>query len=172
MGADLCAHILKGPMTLPVTVDNVDEFVLKAKEIIQKRLDELLDELKQQYADEQATGLDEGTDTSRLYVEDPWWHEGVRELAREYMSAYDIATDAPDIEFWLDDALLRTLLLDVVEAWTGNYRDTALRPDPDDPTQQLWVAGEMTWGDTPQGGGYTAMTGAAALDLLQLFDIR
>ena len=41
-------------------------------------------------------------------------------------------------------------------------RDTCSRPDPDDPTQILVYAGEMTAGDEPEGVGYRMIRGALA----------
>jgi hypothetical protein len=54
-------------------------------------------------------------------------------------------------------AHLCKLVTNVLAEWPPNYRDTSWIEDPDDPDQILVFAGEMSWGDEPQGGGYQAM---------------
>jgi len=38
--------------------------------------------------------------------------------------------------------------------WLPSYRDVACRSDPDDPEQFLVFAGDMSYGDAPEGAGY------------------
>jgi len=38
--------------------------------------------------------------------------------------------------------------------WPPTWRDCARRTDPDDKKQVLVFAGDMSWGDSPDGGGY------------------
>lgn len=51
-------------------------------------------------------------------------------------------------------------------------RDTVKRTDPDDPEQQIVVAGEMSWGDEPGGYGYQMLKAADYLQLMPLLGIR
>lgn len=51
-------------------------------------------------------------------------------------------------------------------------RDTVKRSDPDDPKQQIVVAGEMSWGDEPGGYGYQMLKAADYLQLMPLLGIR
>ncbi|MEK6883205.1 MAG: hypothetical protein AABY22_26500, partial [Nanoarchaeota archaeon] len=61
---------------------------------------------------------------------------------------------------------------DLLAVWEGNYRDVTSRLDPDDEEQKIVVAGEMSWGDEPQGGGYQALKYADQTGVLKVFGIR
>lgn len=58
------------------------------------------------------------------------------------------------------------------ETWAEEYRDVNGRYDPDDEGQKIVVAGEMSWGDSPQGGGYQAFDAVAKLGLFEFFGLR
>jgi len=51
-------------------------------------------------------------------------------------------------------------------------RDVAWRVDPDNPKDRLLFAGDMSWGDEPEGGGYTAIKEAYALCIPDALGIR
>jgi hypothetical protein len=51
-------------------------------------------------------------------------------------------------------------------------RDTCCRRDPDDNRQQLVYAGEMSWGDEPQGQGYKKLKQAFAWGYAEALGIR
>lgn len=51
----------------------------------------------------------------------------------------------------------RAYAADLLNAWPLHARDCTSVPDPDDPDKILMFAGEMTWGDTPQGFGYQTL---------------
>lgn len=58
-----------------------------------------------------------------------------------------------------------------MELWNGNYRDAASREDPNDPTRQITVAGEMSWGDEPEGA-YQICKNAVRLGVTDVFEVR
>jgi hypothetical protein len=43
---------------------------------------------------------------------------------------------------------------DFYDFWKSSSRDASSRIDPDDKTQQIVFAGDMSWGDEPDGYGY------------------
>lgn len=51
-------------------------------------------------------------------------------------------------------------------------RDTARRQDPDDPGQVLLYAGDMSWGDEPEGGGYRMLKQAYTWGYVEALGIR
>lgn len=59
------------------------------------------------------------------------------------------------------------------EFWSDPYyRDVTYRPDPDDATQMLLFAGDMSCGDEPDGGGYTELKEAFMLRIPEALGIR
>ena len=52
------------------------------------------------------------------------------------------------------DGEIRSLAKELVEGWTPDNRDTASRLDPDNRKKVIVFAGDMSWGDEPEGGGY------------------
>ena len=65
--------------------------------------------------------------------------------------------------------------VDAFEAmWGGNFRDTACRYLPN-PTpggiEKVVVAGDVTWGDEPDGAGYQAMKWAELLGLMETLGV-
>lgn len=61
---------------------------------------------------------------------------------------------------------------DLYEAWAENFRDVNGRYDPDDENQKILVAGELSWGDEPEGAGYQALKNAERCGLFEFFGIR
>lgn len=49
------------------------------------------------------------------------------------------------------------MVKELVSDWPPCYSDSALRPDPNDAAKIIAVAGELGWGDTPDGAGYHAL---------------
>jgi hypothetical protein len=55
-----------------------------------------------------------------------------------------------------------------LDAWDGSCgRDVGFRSDPDDSTKRLWVAGDMSWGNEPDGFGFQAAKEALMLGMLE-----
>ena len=50
-------------------------------------------------------------------------------------------------------------------------RDSAFRRDPDNPNLKWVFTGEMTWGDAPDGFGYTVISQAINYGIAEYFDI-
>ena len=60
----------------------------------------------------------------------------------------------------------------LLEWWEKGARDTCTCRDPDDPNRIIGFAGDRSWGDEPDGFGYTTYKAAVCLDVLRFFDIR
>jgi hypothetical protein len=64
-------------------------------------------------------------------------------------------------------------LSDLVSVWEeGAERDLTTRIDPDDDEQRIVFAGEMSWGDEPEGFAYRTFRDADKLGMLDVFGIR
>ena len=60
-----------------------------------------------------------------------------------------------------------------VDWWNGMESwDTCSRTDPDQPSQKLVYAGEMSWGDEPDGEGYRMLRRAFAWGFVDCLGIR
>jgi hypothetical protein len=65
------------------------------------------------------------------------------------------------------------IIREFVEWWhCVEGRDTCSRQDPDDKRQKLVYAGEMSWGDEPQGYGYQKLKQAFAWGYAEALGIR
>jgi hypothetical protein len=65
------------------------------------------------------------------------------------------------------------LLAELIDVWEGHgARDMTTRFDPDDDDQQIVFAGEMSWGDEPEGFAYRTLRDADKLGMLDVFGIR
>lgn len=61
---------------------------------------------------------------------------------------------------------------DFIEFWPGeDCRDACVRPDPDSPGKVIIFAGEMSWGDEPQGEAFKQLQRAELLGLYSVFGI-
>ena len=56
--------------------------------------------------------------------------------------------------------------------WPPDFRDVASRIDPDDPTQVIVFAGECSWGEEPEGGGYGYMKDILTTGLASFMGVR
>jgi hypothetical protein len=60
-----------------------------------------------------------------------------------------------------------------VDWWvTLDSGDTCSRTDPDDPRQKLVYAGDMSWGDEPEGTGYQMLKRAFAWGFAEALGVR
>ena len=67
----------------------------------------------------------------------------------------------------------RAVIREFVAWWaTTDGRDTCSRQDPDDARQKLVYAGEMSWGDDPDGHGYRMLQRAFAWGFAEALGIR
>lgn len=90
--------------------------------------------------------------------------------------AYLTELQPDDLATLIDDAPrlppAQQVIDDLMHWWAHGARDSCFRHDPDDPSQTFAFAGEMTWGDEPQGFGYLTVRAASQLDILRHFGIR
>lgn len=67
---------------------------------------------------------------------------------------------------------LGELVDNLFDMWESGAHDMAYRVDPDDANALLIFAGEGSWGDEPEGWGYTTLRDARTLGLFPVFGIR
>jgi len=60
-----------------------------------------------------------------------------------------------------------------VTGWNdGGFRDLSFREDPEKPGRKVVVAGELSWGDEPDGAGYQLLKKAFGLTIAQLLGVK
>jgi hypothetical protein len=149
MGADLICFILKGPMKPKAgDIRSVKRHV--AKVIAHAKLvDNAINrDLAAEATLEDEAILKEGLDHPLMKdMSSHEQHERVHDAAH-YIAQMAEAEANQEVEDFLD--------------WwvTCNGRDTAGRTDPDDKKKQIVVCGDMSWGDSPDGFGYTTVNRA------------
>ena len=150
MGADLICFICKGPVRLdPKRKPAAIARILATSTIAQRVFDEY-----------------ERTATT---PEDPVFSDD----DRQWILDHDVSTH--DVEKYIaDEKHAEEIVQALFDMWVGELscRDKDSRLDPDDSTQRIVVAGDMSWGDTPDGLGYETLTDAARFDILEIFGIR
>ena len=181
MGADLIVYIVKGPRQL--IANGVESDIQQAKEaVIDRAMDIFIERLRTLcFCVWKADGRDEAEFSETTFLRCDELCDKVAEvLAVECDSVIDFSELLTDFaastsrkevclaycELWQE------ALDDLLSLWQDGYRDSSFREDPDDPTQLILVAGEMSWGDTPQGGGYIALAVAFVLCLTDSLGIR
>lgn len=158
MGADLIGYLWVQPTTINP---------IKARTIIQKQVAAGRRELRRA-----AVRLNKAPTTSKI-----GGATGI-ELSQFPVLAgiadvEGIAVDLDLIEGWTERLASRGLVKDLVRFITGlGARDVAWRIDPDNPKRRICFAGEMSWGDSPSGFGYSSMQTIYALGLNVPLGIR
>jgi len=59
----------------------------------------------------------------------------------------------------------------VIREWPPYFRDSASIPDPESPDRVIVFAGELSWGDTPEGAGFRFLGETATLGIAETFGI-
>lgn len=158
MGADLIVFIAKGPRKF--TKLNRKKTLKLALEI-QAHVKKMVEKLKKDdHTPEEAEELDEMMGSPLL--SGFRCQKGIDDLseAEDYLD-FIVAEDVPK------------LVTEFEDWWTScSGRDTAGRSDPDDKRQEIRVCGEMSWGDSPDGYGYTLMDKAYMFDIPQNLGVR
>lgn len=154
MGADLIVFIAKGPVTFS---EANRKKALRRATRIHKAANTLLALLKSPQDEDSMIA-------ANTLFEDELFCEAKEQYCIEEVEDFENYFPLKD-----PNALMKEFL-----DWWGSFdgRDTSGRPDPDDPKQQIVVCGEMSWGDIPEGYGYTMMREAYCYDIPQSLGIR
>lgn len=142
MGADLICIIAKGPRQLPETGPMIEAAIAQGLEIQAEIAKALAAYHREQPYDELWDA-----DIDPQYNEDYTQH--------------------------LTDLDIPAFVAEFIEGWNlCDYRDMGSRLDPDDESQQLLVAGELSYGDEPEGGGYLLLKDAFKLGIAETLGVR
>ena len=148
MGADLIAYILVGPKK--ITKGQIQKAVVPMLAWAKKHKDTAICENCGKIQDPKNLGLNaDGT----LALEDVDCEEC---SACELVAVVDRYPDAQAAKRALEEAAAE---------WHGapNCRDSAVRENPDNPNEIIICCGELSWGDEPDGAGYTALKAVCRL---------
>ena len=144
MGADLIGYLVVGPAKLPESTEVAFEYAVQAL----TRVGTAAVLFRDGEEDRAASILQEFGDLDEMYVE-----------------SYE---EMCDIEEAKKEAT--RLIENIYDLWNSGSRDSCWRFLPNG--SKVLFAGDQTWGDSPDGFGYTALLEASRINLLQLFDIQ
>lgn len=153
MGADLIVHILVGPKKFPkADIKKAKEFgklVVREAKFILRKLEK---------------------DPEYCMSAEEWSDSPLRPMLiwEDYHSLQDARTIIED----LATAKPSKVIDDFVVWWlTLQGRDTAGRDNPSDHRTKIVVCGDMSWGDSPDGYGWTMVRKAGWFNLLHYLKI-
>lgn len=153
MGADLIGFLVKGPEKIELTED------LRSAAMKQLgKITEYISRYEQtQNNSSMSTAVNEALQSDLDHA-----YEQLGNMAEDQDMLYEELTS---LELGFDDEALGKF----VEWWHSPLgRNIAYRSDPDDDTKRIFFAGDMSWGDEPDGIGYRYLkwavyTGVGAL---------
>lgn len=154
MGANLICYICIGPKEYGETEKKKAYDVLAGYREKAKFLESKVDEWEMLHHPECKAWLEEQKDISCVV-------ENWRDYGSDHIEDLVVFLDAPDC-----------VLDRFFQAWEGGARDMAVRSYPDNDDEVIVVAGDMSWGDTPQGIGYQALNDIHRYDLLDVLEIH
>jgi hypothetical protein len=159
MGADLIVFIAKGPAKFTkLNIKKAKRHALKIQEAA-KEINALLD------SDPDERSVSVATKTEALY-ESPLF-DGLQS-----QRGWDSAIEAESGIRLMAEEDLDKFIEEFIEWWRGcGGRDTAGRSDPHDKKFVIRVCGEMSWGDSPSGYGYSILDKAYWFDIPQSLGI-
>lgn len=154
MGADLIVFIVKGPATIS---PEATAEAIKAAEKVSSFVKQITEK-----------AYDDDNDEDQVWEElmEAWETTPLAHLNVDYFD------DFSDLERLEVDA--KEVVEEFVEHWNSGelFRDESTRPDPDDETQRIHVAGELSWGDEPEGNGYQALKQLSDLNAFKALGFR
>ncbi|MDP8218652.1 MAG: hypothetical protein P9M03_08000 [Candidatus Theseobacter exili] len=143
MGADMIGYLVKGPRKLPRNAVSLAEKELKA---LRERLKK-----NPKKCELCGSGLDENKDGSKTCDNCDGW---------------------PIISASSTNKEIKDIAKELAENWPVKGRDVCYRQDPDDPKQIIVFAGDMSWGDPPEGTGYQYLKELTASGVDLVWKIR
>jgi hypothetical protein len=94
-------------------------------------------------------------------------HPKYQDLVRRVLADSDHAVEAGYVFAGTPEELAKAVQ-EFVAGWNdGHFRDLAFRIDPEKPGRKVVVAGELSWGDEPDGRGYQMLKKAFGLGIAQ-----
>lgn len=159
MGADLIAYMLVGPKK--ITKSQIKQAVKPMLDWVAEHKDDVVCENCGAIQD--SKGLERDTDGALLIDDVDCAECGVCELVA-------VAERYPDA------VAAKRRLQEAVDKWHSapGYRDSAVRTNPDNPKEIIICCGELSWGDEPDGAGYSSLKAVCQLPgpVKDLFRIR
>jgi hypothetical protein len=93
-------------------------------------------------------------------------------LVEQILDAFGYEVEAQHV-FSATPEELAKIVKGFVDDWNKpHYRDMASRPDPDDRNRKVVLAGELSWGDEPEGAGYQLLKRAFGLGIAQSLGVK
>jgi hypothetical protein len=150
MGADLCSYIVVGPLKIEFTEELQDKVRAHAAKLVS-----LMRGIQAKI--ETGTPLTEEEEQASEYYE-----------FTQFGDDYAIEEIESMLEY-LDEEKMLEACKDLCKDWPFCYRDTNYREYEG---KIILTAGEMTWGDEPEGTGYQTLKQMDKIGLLKLCGIN
>lgn len=190
MGADLICYIAFGPRQIHMTarkatqvarqvrqyldacVEAAEESILGRKQVPspRKRSIEAKRSMTLQLELEKKPGLPRFETVEQLRS-----HPGYRDIIQDVLTDSGYGVEAKHVFAGTLKELAKEVQ-EFIDGWnSGEFRDMSSREDPDnecDNDRKVVVAGEMSWGDEPDGLGYQLLKKAFGLGIAQLLGVQ
>lgn len=175
MGADLITYLLKGPAKITqakrkAALKAIDIFLAAGADLVSaydtiklfERKDKGWEEITEKDLKRCETVIEELTNTRGSvladFCEDHGEHlDTIVDSFRDDMESFNPEEFVDEFISWWEK---------------GGGRDTNSRPDPDDMKKRIVVCGDMSWGDAPEGYGYTLCRKAYWFNIPQVLGIH
>jgi hypothetical protein len=182
MGADLICYIALGPRKIRLSDRKVNQVARQVREYLDGCIaaaERLL--MGQKNVPDPWKGSRDADQSIRLCqvssmdgpipkfgsIKDLRSHPEYQDLVRNILADCDRGVEAEHV-FGSTLKDLTREVRDFVANWNnGQFRDMSYRLDPFRPRRKVVVAGEMSWGDEPEGAGYQMFKKAFGLTIAQ-----
>lgn len=156
MGADLIGFLVKGPSNITDKRQEAVDFLKNRNNVVRDYIDAL-----GKLNEDDAVDYNEFFNKDEAILDFLEWRtfDGTHEETAELLN--ELVCQNP--EKTVDD---------FIQFWENGARDATSRIDPDDKTKVIVFAGEMSYGDEPNGYGYETIRDATYLGLLNFFGIK
>jgi len=172
MGADLICYLAVGPVKLNASAKRKKAALAQAKRIISelKKARELNEKYEKATDDKARRAL--SLEASKLKIV----QEGMPKVAAKNFFSLKFGTGGNeflDENEWIAGLNPEQVLKDFLDIWhhRERCRDCSYRPLPGNEKYQVLVAGEMSWGDEPDGWGFQTLKAAGGLGYLKYFGV-
>jgi len=148
MGADLIAYIIKTPRKITRSQRNaaITDFNTRREHL---------------FKDYPTQKSIEAADVRSVIKTHPWLEDIIEDQFDEIGEAYD----------WVRTSDPVKVVDDFIAISNGSARDSCSRIDPDNKKRAILCAGEMSWGDEPEGYGYQSIKGMMKLGIAKILGV-
>lgn len=98
-------------------------------------------------------------------------NETVQNLINRLNDLFEYSSNSIEDVEDVAEQVYEGLVDDVLAVCAGRFRDCSVRDDPHNENFRIVFAGELSWGDEPEGAGYTTLKAADQIGLFPILGI-